>query len=673
MEVAYLYLDYKETQSHSLSDVLGSILQQLLRGRTAKTLCAPAQALLESMGNVTSPSNERIVSVLQGQLALPEFKRLFVVIDALDEYPESSRRDLLGAIRGISSDKISFLITSRPSDRSRSRQIQCGRCHVDDLKNLKLYFYCSECLSYDACYDCYSKDDLCMKGHRLIAPRQVQVEVRTPDNEIEEFVRSVLQDQLGALLKAPSLDRSGMSIFGKSRLAIICQDDPALVDEFMREIPNGVVDNANGLFLLAKLHTDSLMMQNSEAAVRSTLKGLSVELGSSYLKIFERIQAQDSEHDKQLATRALSWIILTRRALKPPEFLQALAIKPSEKDFDVRGQTHIDMILRVTMGLVAADPDNGVHMFHKTAYDHFARRWHVLHPEASIGVTLDILNFLTYDTFSLPCTGVEEDQQANVKLRKFPLLYYASAYWGAHVRGILELPDVLDQSRGLELARVRTKSLEIVKNDLRRASITQLAWYAGSQNPQDVAWDVRGGTNALHICAFNGLDSCILALLDGSPAADVNSQDDRLGQTPLMYACKRGFLSTATLLLKRGAWVNATDQKGNTAIFIAFHNGHPQVVEHILTDSSVDPPLDLNATCKEDHGRTLLMVAAFKGHDNLVSMILKRPGIQVNLQDADGYTALALAASTTHGSTVSSCLNVWIWKLQTKLDQHLLS
>jgi hypothetical protein len=59
-------------------------------------------------------------------------------------------------------------------------------------------------------------------------------------------------------------------------------------------------------------------------------------------------------------------------------------------------------------------------------------------------------------------------------------------------------------------------------------------------------------------------------------AEHVNIKDSA-GNSPLYYACLHGHCSIVRLLLKLGADINASNERGNTALHAAFKIDHPEV------------------------------------------------------------------------------------------------
>ena len=179
----------------------------------------------------------------------------------------------------------------------------------------------------------------------------------------------------------------------------------------------------------------------------------------------------------------------------------------------------------------------------------------------------------------------------------------------------------------------------------------QTAWVT---NPGGIdTWDVWKGVDRLHVCARFGLCS-IISEMDPEPGT-VDKEEPKYAQTPLMYACRQGHFEVVGLLLQRGASQKKVSARGRTALFEAIlgHHSrsgaktsgalsrHAKVVELLVLEMPGD--LDINVTHSQEHDRTALMLAAQKGHLEIVEMLLKHPSIGIDMQEVNGATAILLA------------------------------
>jgi hypothetical protein len=107
--VAVLYLDHKVTEAHTPTNLLAGIWQQLAPGK-------PMASLVHELYNKhrersMCPSLQEIYSVLHA--AVSDCTCVFIVVDALDEYPEEHRDTLLRHLWNLGSTA-RLILTSRP-------------------------------------------------------------------------------------------------------------------------------------------------------------------------------------------------------------------------------------------------------------------------------------------------------------------------------------------------------------------------------------------------------------------------------------------------------------------------------------------------------------------------------------------------------------------------------
>ena len=108
-------------------------------------------------------------------------------------------------------------------------------------------------------------------------------------------------------------------------------------------------------------------------------------------------------------------------------------------------------------------------------------------------------------------------------------------------------------------------------------------------------------------------------------------------QTALHWACVRGSLPCAELLLRSGAKIKQTDVRGYDAAHVAAQYGHVGILYHFATRWNAD----LDAV--DFDGRSPLHWAAYKGFPDAVKLLLFCD-CDVLRQDKEGCTALHWAA-----------------------------
>ena len=157
------------------------------------------------------------------------------------------------------------------------------------------------------------------------------------------------------------------------------------------------------------------------------------------------------------------------------------------------------------------------------------------------------------------------------------------------------------------------------------------------------------GRTALSWAAGRGAAEVVRALLDhDGPGIEINAKDDE-GRTALSWAASRGAAAVVKVFLQhgRGVDVNAKDAGGRTPLSWAagaagqsWLLGMAPTVKELLDHDGTD------ADARDNEGRTPLSRAAGEGDLGVVELLLRRgSGVDVNAKDFRGRTPLSWAAS----------------------------
>ena len=151
----------------------------------------------------------------------------------------------------------------------------------------------------------------------------------------------------------------------------------------------------------------------------------------------------------------------------------------------------------------------------------------------------------------------------------------------------------------------------------------------------------RAGVTPLSAAAFNGSKKVVDLLLAHGADPTVG---DLSGKVPIVYAAARGFTPVVLDLLGKGADVNAV--YGNRLTVLMWAAGHANDVPVDDGVALVTLLLDKGAAvdARDDRGRTALMTAAELNHAEIVGLLLQR-GADPMVRDRDGKTAADLASA----------------------------
>ena len=109
-DVAIVFAYCQYTDPHSTSDILSSFAKQLVE-RHPRVLSSVESVYKNHLADGTRPIEQEWLELLQ--TIVPLFNRVYIVIDALDEFPDNGRDNLINALTSL---QASLLITSRPSN-----------------------------------------------------------------------------------------------------------------------------------------------------------------------------------------------------------------------------------------------------------------------------------------------------------------------------------------------------------------------------------------------------------------------------------------------------------------------------------------------------------------------------------------------------------------------------
>ncbi|KAF8246353.1 hypothetical protein K440DRAFT_553495, partial [Wilcoxina mikolae CBS 423.85] len=330
--------------------------------------------------------------------------------------------------------------------------------------------------------------------------------------------------------------------------------------DLKRDICDKISENAGGMFILVRLQLDQLGNQRSIRNVRRALKAIPGQISDIYENTLTRIRTQFKDH-AELAVRCLAWIFHAHRPLTAVELQHALAVEPGDEALDPSGIHDIDFLLSICGGLVTLEHEHGTIRFvHYTVQEFLASVSERLFPDAGVFISqtcLTYLSFRSFQTGAIRC-DLKGGRKALTQRRKtHPFLEYAAHYWGRHARGTPEL----DHSLFNMILRYLL--------DRKLSSVSQQLVYLGS-----LFTSGQFRFSPLHVAARCGLDTVTKHLLK---THDVNILDSH-GDTPLHWVARRGYASTARLLIQNGARASQVNFSGITALYYAIDWSNEEVL-----------------------------------------------------------------------------------------------
>lgn len=180
-------------------------------------------------------------------------------------------------------------------------------------------------------------------------------------------------------------------------------------------------------------------------------------------------------------------------------------------------------------------------------------------------------------------------------------------------------------------------------------------------------------------------ENTLKSLVDKIDAKDIDSPVDNNGNTLLMLAANKGMLSIVQMLHDKGADINKTNSKGQTALNIAKLKSQNNVIQYLSplvhTPKTFSTDLiknlfkslnDKDYTEKEfiaeidkipeeqlntiSSGKTLLMILSEKGWNKAVKQLIEK-GIKIDIiNDSNGNSALLYAAKNGNNDVVNTLI-----------------
>ncbi|KAJ6496284.1 ankyrin repeat-containing domain protein [Mycena sanguinolenta] len=558
--VAVIFLNHKETEAQSPPNILAAIWRQLVFEQPLP----PAVEDLYSnhQEQRTRPSLEDMHSVLCSTASA--FPRVFIVVDALDEYPEDARNVLLHRLSLLGS-RVSLMLTSRP--------------HID-IKH-------------------------------AISDFEI-IEIRAAENDIREYLEGQIQKS--------------------QRLSRYVRSAP----DIRQALEASIVKGSDGMFLLAKLHIDSLVTKHTVKAIREALKTMPGDLDGTYAEVVARINDQTPD-DKTLAWLILSWMTHAKRPLRPAELKEALAVESGATELDPENFLDMDSILSVCAGLVIIhEEDDIISLVHYTVQTYLDRPAAVQFPHASTAITMTCITYLSFEGF---IDKLNRDNPMNLFM-KHGFLDYAVEYCFVHARG-----DPEEQIKDEILAFLGNCSFwRELWNRTKFPTISEARlWIAATFQLENICCHLieeDGSGNVLLEAASKGRTNVVQLLLRGASRSENGHA--------LVAAAGRGHDEIIQLLLDHGTDVDFRSRDGATALQSAAFHGCKRTLR-LLLDNEAD------ADVAGSRYGTALRAASFRGHYDIVVLLLEH-GADVDASGLHG-TALRAASSTGRDAIVRLLLS----------------
>ena len=589
--LAIFYFHFGDSTKQDARNLLSSVLIQL---------CSQSDKFSQVLSSIYSshgsgsrePSIDTLLGCLKTSLTLQGQAPLYIVMDALDECPNSSglptqREEVLDIVKDLIKLKhplLHFCVTSRPEIDIQRAFAPLNPCNVS-LHN--------------------------QDGQIKDLAKYVKSVVRT-DVTIQNWPEKVKE------LVIDTLAKKGGGMY------VIEVLTPSI--SFSRDFR----------FRWAYCQLEALR-QCPLRYISSTLEELPETLDETYDRMLQAIPRKMRID----AHRIFQWLTVSSRPLRVDEVAEVFAIKFDEETSgipkfdpswrDANAETAVLSACSTLVALVDDQWDRKIVQFSHFSVKEYltsnriANAEHVSH--------FHIHPKLAHTLLAKSCLSVLFGLDYNMdkaKIKNFPLAEYAARYWVDHAR----FEDVsLYIQDGMDLLFDKDKPHFNIWIWVYNMDEYCVKYFSTVRPEQPDAVPLYYAA----LCGFRGL---VERLLTAHPE-DLNAEGGDWG-APLNAALGNGHLDLAQFLLDRGADGKNGGEVDQTGLYIASSRGYADVVRWLI-----DRGADLNAICHDDDENgedvewTPLHVAIYRGIPSIARTLLEH-GANPNSPDNHGATALHL-------------------------------
>ncbi|CAK42627.1 uncharacterized protein An15g06750 [Aspergillus niger] len=635
--LAYIYCNFRRHNEQSVDDVLASLIKQL---------CQRMLSLPEDIKSLYAQHKKRQTRPKLDELSeslsvlLGHFSRIFIVVDALDEYSsrdEALRRLLSELFRLQSNSTVSIFATSRHSPAIQSAFEGCLQQEISAAaEDVRAY----------------------LEGHIS----QLSRVVLRNDELQKEIVNAITKTVNGMFLLAQlHLD----SLEGKLSVTAIRRA--------LKQLPSGT-DAYNIAYEEAMERINGKTAGEKELAfqiiawitcARKPLKitelqhGLAVEIEETEFDTENLPDVQDME----AACAGLVTVDEKSHIIR--------LVHHTAQEYFERTQTqwfpraHYDMAkvcmayllycLQSGAGLRTAGYPFARYSRHYWAH-HFARA--LAKPGLARGLLLDKKKVVLCAQDLVTHLGIRKAFQLAVQVPELVTEAHLAAFFGSEnaLRELLEAGYAL--------------------NSLDATNRSPLSWAAENGHEEATRFLIkqglvidhkdRWGLTPLALAANKGNPEVMSLLLSNGASPDLKGN---AGRTPLMLGCQKGHdyvmdgdtmlwaaidsqKKVVELLLEANCDPNLKDERGWTALHYAARYSHSEVIKLLLAKGA-------DRLSTDNAGQTALFNAARYGNGFVVDLLLKQ-GFDPNHMDASGMTPLLLALEHKCYRTAMALIHIGI-------------
>ncbi|KAL3456000.1 hypothetical protein BJX64DRAFT_53254 [Aspergillus heterothallicus] len=614
--IAYVFGDFQRSRTQTAQHVLASLARQLVQNLPSLPQELTA-AYTRHVNKGTRPSVAEVVSMLLP--ILQNHSRVFILVDALDEFEHSS----LGFLNEM------FYLQSKTA------------MHI---------FATSRFVP-----------EIMEKFHGAETR-----EIRATDEDIQRYVDSTMSS-------LPQFVRNSFDLQEEIKNAVVNGVDGMFL------LGHLYMDSLIGKRSPKAIRSTLVSFLNENENNKGTAESQSQALRTAYSNALDRIEKQKGDFPV-LGRQVLSWLALCQRPLSTKELQVALAVELGAAALDTDNLSSISDLVSACAGLATLDAElDNVRLVHYTTKDYLESIMGEWYPDAQRDITNVCLTYLSFSEFeSGTCQTTHSYKQ---RLDSHILFEYAAKHWGIHSSSATTMDSdlALRFLRNASLTAAAGQALlyhelagEHIAESLTGLHLTAI--FGLSSLASTLVLELREvkkqRRDPLSYAAEKGHTELVRLLLNAHPSS-VNVPDS-FGSTPLAWASAYGHVCVVQQLLDSdGVDTNSKDRYGRTALSWAARHNHEETARLLLADKRVDPNrADLfgrrpiwfatSAACEEVAlllisdarveveckdtiiGRTPLIWATVINQEPVVQALLDR-NADPTVRDVNGLSALSIA------------------------------
>ncbi|KAJ6586047.1 ankyrin repeat-containing domain protein [Mycena capillaripes] len=591
--VAVVYLHHKEGETQAPANLLASIWRQLV---VRRPISMEVQQLYDEHREPdTKPSLEDFHHVLCSTVA--GYSKVYLVVDAVDEYPEEKRQILLDNLSNLGPN-INLMLTSRP-------HINMSATFVD-TQILEIRAVAEDIRKYvDAQIDHSPR----LKKHVATCP------------ELHEEIETL------------SVNRSkGMFLLAKLHItSIIAKNTVKAVREALQKMPTGLQDtyrevmqriNEQGEDDKKVAHSTLALLSNAKRLLRvSELReALAVEPGKSELD-------RDNLLDLDVILSVCAGLVIVdelEAVVRLVHYTTQDYLDSTQRGHFPSAQTDITLICITYLSFSAftnsapITPSRSKNLENTYPLLDYAVEYGLIHacgqPELTIRETL--LRFLANAALTWVNVWASRHQASRILWSLWNTRLSIPAFFNLQeiARHLISIQETSSASVAFLFAAVNG----------HQEMISLLI-----ENGADVNAQGPCSGSAIQVASYFGHEAAVAFLIDNG--ADVNAQGGDYG-TALQAAAFRGHDTVVRALVERGADINAQGGRFRTALQASFKARNGGVVQLLLAKGA-----DFN----QQEGDDILEAAVRRGWEEIVRLVLNH----------ERYSDAALRWASEHGDT----------------------